>query len=109
PATARAHPPPVSSSYRVHRARHSFPTRRSSDLDGQSHSSRASPDNLRLLRLAYPQVPLREQTHLFLGIAPLHHAGDEVVVLLLRSEEHTSELQSRENLVCRLLLEKKKT
>src|SRR5690606_40821227 len=28
--------------------------------------------------------------------------------LNLRSEEHTSELQSRENLVCRLLLEKKK-
>src|SRR5436309_8909253 len=26
---------------------------------------------------------------------------------MLRSEEHTSELQSRENLVCRLLLEKK--
>src|SRR5207302_9221958 len=26
----------------------------------------------------------------------------------IRSEEHTSELQSRENLVCRLLLEKKK-
>src|SRR5690606_41225886 len=26
-----------------------------------------------------------------------------------RSEEHTSELQSRENLVCRLLLEKKNT
>src|SRR5207302_3996136 len=31
-------------------------------------------------------------------------AGD---VTLNRSEEHTSELQSRENLVCRLLLEKK--
>src|SRR5690606_39858912 len=29
-------------------------------------------------------------------------------VELTRSEEHTSELQSRENLVCRLLLEKKK-
>src|SRR5690606_27863842 len=28
--------------------------------------------------------------------------------LIHRSEEHTSELQSRENLVCRLLLEKKK-
>src|SRR5690554_7769840 len=28
---------------------------------------------------------------------------------LLRSEEHTSELQSRPHLVCRLLLEKKKT
>src|SRR5690606_40263433 len=41
---------------------------------------------------------------------------DQTVELLLaerraatrRSEEHTSELQSRENLVCRLLLEKKK-
>src|SRR5690242_21053941 len=30
-------------------------------------------------------------------------------VVLLRSEEHTSELQSHVNLVCRLLLEKKKT
>src|SRR5690606_41040324 len=30
------------------------------------------------------------------------------MVLEARSEEHTSELQSRENLVCRLLLEKKK-
>src|SRR5690606_41977594 len=29
-------------------------------------------------------------------------------ISLTRSEEHTSELQSRENLVCRLLLEKKK-
>src|SRR5690606_42098849 len=31
-----------------------------------------------------------------------------IVSPFLRSEEHTSELQSRENLVCRLLLEKKK-
>src|SRR2546427_6790396 len=31
------------------------------------------------------------------------------LVLALRSEEHTSELQSQSNLVCRLLLEKKKT
>src|SRR2546430_4100744 len=29
-------------------------------------------------------------------------------VVILRSEEHTSELQSQSNLVCRLLLEKKK-
>src|SRR5690606_14226029 len=29
-------------------------------------------------------------------------------VVFVRSEEHTSELQSRENLVCRLLLEEKK-
>src|SRR2546427_7368176 len=31
------------------------------------------------------------------------------LVLRTRSEEHTSELQSQSNLVCRLLLEKKKT
>src|SRR5690606_41740815 len=40
-------------------------------------------------------------------------ATDTIVTLIKtkkasRSEEHTSELQSRENLVCRLLLEKKK-
>src|SRR3712207_8367596 len=33
---------------------------------------------------------------------------DRVEFVLLRSEEHTSELQSRQYLVCRLLLEKKK-
>src|SRR5690606_41439217 len=35
-------------------------------------------------------------------------AGGGAIQLVARSEEHTSELQSRENLVCRLLLEKKK-
>src|SRR2546429_333677 len=34
--------------------------------------------------------------------------GDVVLKLVARSEEHTSELQSRLHLVCRLLLEKKK-
>src|SRR5690606_41685768 len=34
--------------------------------------------------------------------------GFPLVTTKKRSEEHTSELQSRENLVCRLLLEKKK-
>src|SRR5204863_6531785 len=34
--------------------------------------------------------------------------ADDAVDLALRSEEHTSELQSRRDLVCRLLLEKKK-
>src|SRR5690554_7621630 len=34
--------------------------------------------------------------------------GAVVLSTLLRSEEHTSELQSRPHLVCRLLLEKKK-
>src|SRR2546429_7148796 len=40
------------------------------------------------------------------------HAAESVQLLLVgfrRSEEHTSELQSRLHLVCRLLLEKKKT
>src|SRR3712207_7795123 len=45
--------------------------------------------------------------------ASLVPAGQDVVVLrrvgVVRSEEHTSELQSRQYLVCRLLLEKKKT
>src|SRR5690606_39428715 len=40
--------------------------------------------------------------------ASLAGRGEVPVVGLDRSEEHTSELQSRENLVCRLLLEKKK-
>src|SRR3989454_7041659 len=38
------------------------------------------------------------------GMRHEHHAADRE----LRSEEHTSELQSPCNLVCRLLLEKKK-
>src|SRR2546430_9227345 len=36
------------------------------------------------------------------------HTRNESALLLERSEEHTSELQSQSNLVCRLLLEKKK-
>src|SRR5437879_7657801 len=49
-----------------------------------------------------------------LGVAPVHLAPHEDVeqvridVVVLRSEEHTSELQSPMYLVCRLLLEKKK-
>src|SRR3712207_7340454 len=51
-----------------------------------------------VLPLAHPQV-VEE-----LGLAALA----ELVGRQLRSEEHTSELQSRQYLVCRLLLEKKK-
>src|SRR5690606_41424273 len=47
-------------------------------------------------------------------VKPLHKSIQKILerhvfTPYLRSEEHTSELQSRENLVCRLLLEKKKT
>src|SRR3712207_8092532 len=52
-------------------------------------------------------VPVAHQVRM------LHHnllelLLDQVGALALRSEEHTSELQSRQYLVCRLLLEKKK-
>src|SRR5438874_11309169 len=43
-----------------------------------------------------------------LGHEPVRQASLRAVLQDLRSEEHTSELQSRRDLVCRLLLEKKK-
>src|SRR5690606_41974848 len=42
------------------------------------------------------------------GVIQLQFPGPGLLHEGTRSEEHTSELQSRENLVCRLLLEKKK-
>src|SRR5258708_15013703 len=44
------------------------------------------------------------------GLARRRHSCKEVLVAVVpnRSEEHTSELQSPDHLVCRLLLEKKK-
>src|SRR5690606_41996141 len=42
------------------------------------------------------------------ALAGLAHGAADDDRAVVRSEEHTSELQSRENLVCRLLLEKKK-
>src|SRR5690606_40317236 len=49
-------------------------------------------------------------TMLFLWAVPFASGiGNYLIpIMVRRSEEHTSELQSRENLVCRLLLEKKK-
>src|SRR2546427_4895823 len=47
--------------------------------------------------------------HLGLGHALVDQGADARGVHGDRSEEHTSELQSQSNLVCRLLLEKKKT
>src|SRR5690606_39956334 len=80
---------------------YTFPTRRSSDLDlcaGQPCAGVAGG-----LTLVVVGVGMDDQA-----------AADDVERIALayvdaaRSEEHTSELQSRENLVCRLLLEKKK-
>src|SRR3712207_8671790 len=55
-------------------------------------------------RAAHVQVQRAEKRH---GPHPLHGLG-EALHAAERSEEHTSELQSRQYLVCRLLLEKKK-
>src|SRR5690606_42031882 len=86
----------------------SFPTRRSSDLEGP-HSGPAWKRLLKdpwaaPLNAARLDAPLalrtREPGDRF---APMGVGGTK------RSEEHTSELQSRENIVCRLLLEKQNT
>src|SRR5215475_14774808 len=59
-----------------------------------------------------PRSTLFPYTTLFRSRSPSTPAGCPVLARgpcrRARSEEHTSELQSRENLVCRLLLEKKK-
>src|SRR6266511_3729077 len=59
-----------------------------------------------------PRSTLFPYTTLFRSAAPARADHRPAVVVRhccwRRSEEHTSELQSRENLVCRLLLEKKK-
>src|SRR5690349_24011633 len=47
---------------------------------------------------------IRESLDAFKAVTALNASRDS----LIRSEEHTSELQSRRDLVCRLLLEKKK-
>src|SRR5436309_11533609 len=76
-------------SYRGHRDLHSFPTRRSSDLVVE-------------VQVEMDEILVR------IDRAASELIGDHPDAAIARSEEHTSELQSRENLVCRLLLEKKK-
>src|SRR5438445_3561024 len=76
----------------AHLASHSFPTRRSSDL------SEAAADRPHLAQTGG------------CGIGRSRWRANSAAARLsqMRSEEHTSELQSRQYLVCRLLLEKKK-
>src|SRR5437868_11989870 len=75
---------------------HSFPTRRSSDL------------NVSLAGVIFECAPQRQRPD-----APRDEIGEHDSKQSTenrddqRSEEHTSELQSRFDLVCRLLLEKK--
>src|SRR5690606_40476202 len=92
---------------RAPRALHSFPTRRSSDL--------SPPPPVRGDNDYDPNEPVITANELNTRNAALSSARTVIKFLgtlsrsssKKRSEEHTSELQSRENLVCRLLLEKK--
>src|SRR5690606_41639578 len=105
----------VSSCYSPHLYLHSFPTRRSSDLGLIISTSET---------YWLPFGKLVSKYH-FSPTAPLKFGGGRYcasfsnkgtrssvsaftkATVAPRSEEHTSELQSREKLVCRLLLEKK--
>src|SRR5207248_11007892 len=104
------HPPPLllhpsfSPPSADHPHLHSFPTRRSSDLQLLERQ----PAHLGRLALADCAAVHRAQEIIqqsLPGRRVVEHVADE---RRLRSEEHTSELQSPYDLVCRLLLEKKK-
>src|SRR5205807_7668332 len=98
---------------RHHRDLPSFPTRRSSDLFGCGGQTQHDLPRRRLLlrrlrRQQRPTIrhgPVEHRTCPFRRPAPLGAVSQRE---RHRSEEHTSELQSPCNLVCRLLLEKKK-
>src|SRR5690606_41642088 len=89
----------------------SFPTRRSSDLINRCKRARVL-TVIKLTQQGLRQIGIAEPRIAVAGLNP--HAGEgglfghEEIEEIERSEEHTSELQSRENIVCRLLLEKKK-
>src|SRR5690606_41740019 len=97
------------------RDRHPFPTRRSSDLLLDDLVQRLVEEGYLTLRPAAPGEPTHTQVPGAGKIDADAEAARQVEFQLTdkgldflgRSEEHTSELQSRENLVCRLLLEKK--
>src|SRR5690606_42020682 len=98
------------SPYGHRRALSSFPTRRSSDLDGFEDFGgldAANFDNQGIGHLVAQRNSRRSSTSVSAPCAwPKSMTSWSCAER--RSEEHTSELQSRENLVCRLLLEKKK-
>src|SRR5699024_12248649 len=86
------------------RSLNSFPTRRSSDLKFMSNIG----ENMTCALLGVPFKALAESEHAR-AIKRMGMREVQEVAGKLRSEEHTSELQSRFELVCRLLLETKTT
>src|SRR5439155_26784259 len=94
------------SRYAAHPCLHSFPTRRSSDL--RRHDDERAPF-LQGERKGRDEGLARAGGEDDDAAAPrLEPRLDRLALMRERSEEHTSELQSRGHLVCRLLLEKKK-
>src|SRR5690606_40785130 len=91
--------------YRDHRALLSFPTRRSSDLAVQHVVAYLLGGEV---RVAVRRLGARGRGRVAVRLAQVGGAGAGRAVGTERSEEHTSELQSREKLGCRLLPEKKK-
>src|SRR5206468_12715901 len=93
-----------------HRDLHSFPTRRSSDLRKASAHS-ATDEEIRMTSAEPFEAPVVESLSVRVVVDSVF---DQFMpkathpMVAIRSEEHTSELQSRSDLVCRLLLEKKK-
>src|SRR5690606_39429192 len=73
----------------------------------RSHAARGAADLAREAGHVVEHLPEPVRDAPRDGTQPVDR-GHDGVDRGLRSEEHTSELQSRENLVCRLLLEKKK-
>src|SRR5206468_12934908 len=92
---------------------HSFPTRRSSDLTADVA---ATIGVAAVLLRVVPAHHVDRGRHAPSGWPPTSSntrsnrlRSSAISEWIQRSEEHTSELQSRSDLVCRLLLEKKKT
>src|SRR5207249_11333702 len=101
--------------YLAHHYLHSFPTRRSSDLIREEESARASPAigkidgpdvDVLFLRAFSRGIEVRARREIPAEIVNSRR-NEKDGTPVRRSEEHTSELQSRFDLVCRLLLEKK--
>src|SRR5690606_41767421 len=99
----------------VYRDHHSIPTRRSSDLPSSTlylslPLARAvtfilAPEALDTTAISWPLETCSPSatSHLSrinLSTMPAVHPGTGIILTSARSEEHTSELQSRENLVC---------
>src|SRR5207253_10045881 len=100
--------------HRPNRDLHSFPTRRSSDLEiGNFAGLFISPEGEALTEEAWKKHEFewlpRPQDYAFVQSLMSGRVTEpgKFANWIARSEEHTSELQSRGHLVCRLLLEKK--